>query len=308
MATGAISVDVIMKTERRQQPLLPMTGNKFALSVDVEDYFQVWAFSNVIKRQSWDGYEFRVGAATRACLDLLDRHNAKATFFTLGWVAERDRELVREIVARGHELGSHGYDHVKVNQQTREEFHEDASRTKAMLEDISGAEVTGYRAAGFSIDATTPWAHETLAEIGYRYSSSSHPISHDHYGDERGAQNPFTPIAGDAFLEAPVATTSFLGRRISCAGGGWFRAAPAPISKALLRRAAASLSGPVIFYFHPWELDPAQPRISRAPAKSRFRHYLNLDRMKEKLASVLSTFTWGRVDHALGLSIRSEAP
>ncbi|MBL4620005.1 MAG: DUF3473 domain-containing protein [Marinicaulis sp.] len=267
--------------------------------MDVEDYFQVWAFSKTIKRESWDGFDFRVGTATRACLDLLDRHNTKATFFVLGWVAERDPELVREIVARGHELGSHGYDHVKVNQQTRAEFREDASRTKTMLEDISGRQVTGYRAAGFSIDATTPWAHETLAEIGYLYSSSSHPIAHDHYGDVTGSQIPFSPIIGDRFLEAPVATTSVLGRRVSCAGGGWFRAAPVALSKTMLRRASKSLVGPVIFYFHPWELDPGQPHIRNASVKSKFRHYLNLDRMEGKLDQILSTFSWGRIDDAI---------
>ena len=277
---------------------------RFALSVDVEDYFQVWAFSDVIARKSWDGFEFRVGEATRACLDLFDAHDAKATFFTLGWVAERDRELINEIVRRGHELASHGYDHTKVNLQTKDEFAADAGRTKKLLEDISGAPVTGYRAAGFSIDQSTPWAHEVLADLGYRYSSSSHPIAHDHYGDANAHRAPFHPVAGADFLEAPVATVDLWGRRISCAGGGWFRASPYAISRRLIKKAQATLTGPVIFYFHPWEIDVDQPRIKRASLKSKTRHYMNLKRMKPKLKRLLDDFPWGRIDQSLSTSDR----
>ncbi len=274
---------------------------KFALSVDVEDYFQVWAFSDVIARSAWDGFPLRVGASTRRCLDLFDAHQAKATFFTLGWVAERDPGLVREIVARGHELASHGYDHTKVNQQSRAAFREDAGKTKQLLEDISGVAVIGYRAAGFSIDRSTPWAYEVLAEIGHRYSSSSHPIAHDHYGDPAARRICYRPIDGAGFVEAPVATVDMFGKRISCAGGGRFRASPLALSKALMKRAAASLEGPAIFYFHPWEVDPDQPRIRRASLKSKLRHYLNLRAMPRKLAGMLSAFHWGRIDDALDL-------
>lgn len=270
---------------------------RFALSVDVEDYFQVWAFSDVVSRNSWDGFALRVGDNTRRCLDLFDEHDAKGTFFTLGWVAERDRELVKEIVARGHELASHGYDHVKVTAQTRAEFLVDVKKTKALLEDISGAEVKGYRAAGFSIGRNTPWAHDALAEAGYVYSSSTHPIAHDHYGDARAPQSPYEAAAG--LIEAPVATVSLFGKRVSAAGGGWFRAAPLGLSKALLKKASASLTGPVIFYFHPWEIDPAQPRLTRASVKSKFRHYLNLGNMQTKLSSLLSEYSWRRIDDAL---------
>ena len=272
---------------------------RFALSVDVEDYFQVWAFSGVVSRASWDGFSSRVGDNTRRCLDLFDKHNAKATFFTLGWVAERDPELIRDIVARGHELASHGYDHTKVTEQTRDQFLADVTKTKALLEDLSGVEVRGYRAAGFSIGKTTPWAHETLAQAGHLYSSSSHPIAHDHYGDAAAAQSPHK-IAG--MIEAPVATVNFLGKRLSAAGGGWFRAAPLALSQALLSKASKTLNGPVIFYFHPWEIDPGQPRLTRAPLKSRLRHYLNLNRMEGKLSKTLSAYPWGRIDEALGLS------
>lgn len=271
---------------------------RFAMSVDVEDYFQVWAFSDVVERSSWDAYPARVDAATRRVLDLFDRHGAKATFFVLGWVAERAPSLVREISARGHELASHGYDHQKVFDQSSAMFRDDVVRTKAMLEDISGVSVAGYRAAGFSIDRRTPWAHEILAETGHHYSSSSHPIAHDHYGDP-GA--PRSPHFAHGVIEAPVATADFLGRRVSCAGGGWFRASPYALSSLLLRKAAASIDGPAIFYFHPWEIDADQPRIAAASTKSRFRHYLNLGRMEEKLERLLGEFRWGRIDEALAL-------
>lgn len=291
-------MNAIAQIQADATPLLCGAG-RFALSIDVEDYFQVWAFSNVIKRESWDRIPLRVSDSTRACLDLLDRHAAKATFFMLGWVAERDPKLVREIVSRGHELASHGYDHTKVNQQTRSAFREDITRSKAILEDISGVSVKGYRAPGFSIDASTPWAYETLIEAGYHYSSSSHPIAHDHYGDTTAPQGPYSPIGGVEFLEAPVATVTVFGRRISCAGGGWFRAAPLPVSKALLRRAAKVGPDPVIFYFHPWEIDADQPRIPNASMKSKLRHYLNVSKMEEKLDNLLSTFSWDCVGDAL---------
>jgi polysaccharide deacetylase family protein (PEP-CTERM system associated) len=275
------------------------TPPRFALSVDVEDYFQVWAFSGVIRRQDWDGYPSRVEAATRRALDLFDRRGAKATFFTLGWVAERAPSLIRDIATRGHEVASHGYDHAKVFDQSRDAFREDARVSKTILEDAAGARVTGYRAPGFSIDARTPWAHEVLADLGYEYSSSSHPIAHDHYGDPNAPRTPYRPIPNSKFLEAPVATAEIYGRRVSAAGGGWFRAAPYPLAKSLIERASSGLEGPVIFYFHPWEIDPDQPRIEDAPLKSRLRHYLNLKSMESKLDRLLQDFPWGRVDHAL---------
>ena len=282
-------------TSRRHQT------EQFALSVDVEDYFQVWAFSDVVSRGSWDGFPLRVGESTRRCLDLFDTHNAKATFFSLGWVAKRDPELIRDIVSRGHELASHGYDHTKVNQQNRKAFRDDVLKTKNLLEDIAGTEIKGYRAAGFSIDKTTPWAHDVLAETGHAYSSSSHPIAHDHYGDQKGVRGCFNPVEGNRFIEAPVATVDVFGRRLSAAGGGRFRASPSFLSKALMRRAGSSLEGPAIFYFHPWEIDQDQPRIQAASMKSKLRHYFNLGSMEKKLAAMLSGFSWGRIDEALGL-------
>ena len=263
-----------------------------AMAVDVADYFQVWA---------WDGFPLRVDASTRRALDLFDAANAKATFFMLGWVAERLPELAHEIVARGHELASHGFEHTKVFDQTPDEFREDARKTKAILEDASGAAVRGYRAAGFSIDRRTPWAYDILAELGHAYSSSSHPIAHDHYGDPDAPQTPYPAGKGD-IIEAPVATTTLFGKRVSCAGGGWFRATPYAASAALIERAEKELDGPVIFYFHPWEIDPDQPRFENASFKSRARHYLNLDRMGGKLSRLLASRSWTRIDQALGIT------
>ena len=219
----------------------------------------------------------------------------------MGWVAEREPGLIRDIVARGHELASHGYDHVKVFDQDADAFYEDAKRTKDILEDIGGVAVNGYRAAGFSIDQRTPYAHEVMAKCGYTYSSSTHPISHDHYGDPNAPQTPYYPIEGEGFVEAPVATCNVMGRRVSCAGGGWFRAMPYQMSKQLIRRGASTLNGPFIFYFHPWEIDPDQPRIERASQKSRLRHYLNLDKMAGKLSGLLQ-------DHQCCLLYTSPSP
>ena len=273
----------------------------YAFSVDVEDYFQVWAFSDVIHPDAWDNYAFRAGEATLRMLDLLDAHSAKATFFTLGWVAEREPALIREIVARGHELASHGYDHRKVYELTRSEFLADVTRTKNLLEDISGVTVSGFRAPGFSIDARSPWAYDALIEAGYIYSSSKHPIAHDHYGDPDGLRTPYHPVTGNIFTEAPVATIEVFGRRVSCAGGGWFRALPYALSSRLIKRASETLGGPIIFYVHPWEIDPGQPKVHSASLKSKLRHYINLDRMEAKLAKLLDERRWERIDHVLDL-------
>lgn len=269
------------------------------MSVDVEDYYQVWGFSDVIDRQSWDGFQSRVVRNTNACLDLFDRAGIKATFFTLGWVAEREPGLIQDIVSRGHELASHGYDHTKVFDQSEDAFREDVIKTKAILEDIAGVDVKGYRAAGFSIDQRTPFAHKVLAEAGHIYSSSTHPISHDHYGDPDAPQAPFLPLEDSAFIEAPVATTTLFNRRISCAGGGWFRAMPYIASKRLINHAASLTETPLMFYFHPWEIDPEQPRIERASRKSKLRHYLNLSAMAAKLELLMADFEWDRIDRVL---------
>jgi polysaccharide deacetylase family protein (PEP-CTERM system associated) len=276
-----------------------------ALSVDVEDYFQVWAFSSVIPRDTWDQYELRAVRSTERLLDLFDRRGAKATFFILGWVGERAPSLVRAIAERGHEVASHGYDHVKVFDQTPDEFRADLLKTKAILEEAGGAPVRGFRAAGFSIDRRTPWAHAVLRETGHSYSSSSHPIAHDHYGDPNASR---APELHGGVIEAPVAVAEVLGRRISCGGGGWFRATPYPVARRLFSHARATIGGPAIFYLHPWEIDPGQPRIKAAPMRSKLRHYVNLDVMEKKLDRLLGDFPFTRIDEALGLSAIAARP
>ncbi len=280
----------------------PDRARSFAMTVDVEDFFQVWAFSDVVSRKSWDGFALRVEDNTRRVLDLFDVSGAKATFFILGWVAEKTPALVREIAARGHEIASHGYDHQKVFDQSEDQFRDDVRRSKLILEDLSGAPVTGYRAPGFSINAQTPFAYEVLSELDFAYSSSTHPIAHDHYGDPQGERSAFRPLASRSLIEAPVATAPIFNRRVSAAGGGWFRAFPYGVSRRLLRRARETSSGPVVFYFHPWEIDPGQPRIAGAKLKARLRHYLNLDSMEGKLARLLDACPWSRLDDALGVT------
>ena len=270
-----------------------------AMSVDVEDWFQVWALSGAIARDAWDGLELRVADSTNRLMDLFAEHDARATFFILGWVAERCPDLVRRMAAEGHEVASHGYDHVKVFEQDEAAFRADVTRTKAILEDLSGRPVRGYRAAGFSIDASTPWAHGVLAETGHAYSSSTHPIAHDHYGDARG---PLTPHRRDGVAELPVAVREIGGRRTTIGGGGWFRAMPLGLTKRLWRGLEAEGRAGV-FYLHPWEVDPGQPKVAGLPAKSRLRHRLNLRTTEAKLAAMLSAFGWDRVDRAFADAI-----
>jgi len=272
-----------------------------AVSVDVEDYYQVWALSSVVKREDWDAIPPRVDRATRAVLDLFDRTGAKGTFFTLGVVAQRHPDLVRDIVSRGHEVGSHGWDHAKTFDLSADAFRDQTARAKGVLEDIGGVEAAGYRAAGFSFDDRTPWAWDVLREAGHRYSSSVHPIAHDHYSAPDAPLHPYAPIEGDdAFLEIPVAVAELAGRRFSCAGGGRFRLWPTAWTRALIDRVNAS-GRRAVFYFHPWEVDPGQPRVEGLSAKSRFRQYVNLGRMEAKLERLLSCGRWDRIDRTFGV-------
>ena len=265
------------------------------LSVDVEDWFQVGAFETTIDRADWDGLELRVGDNVARILDLFDHAGVKATFFTLGWVAERNKAAMRAIVERGHEIASHGYDHTRVFTFTAKEFAEDLAKARAILEDACGEPVTGYRAPSFSIDARTPWAHEALAEHGYAYSSSVAPVVHDHYGWREAPRFAFTPVAGDDLVEIPVTTALFRGRRLAAGGGGFFRVLPYGFSRWAVRQVNRE-GRPAVFYFHPWEVDPDQPRVVRAPLRSRLRHYTNLKRMAGKLTDLLGDFAWGRMD------------
>ncbi len=266
------------------------------LSVDVEDWFQVGAFENVIDRADWDGMALRVGDNVRRVLDLFDAAGAKATFFTLGWVAERQGPLMREIADRGHEIASHGYDHARVFRFDRGEFAEDLRRARAILEDASGCAVTGYRAPSFSIDARTPGAHEELAAQGYTYSSSVAPIAHDHYGWRDAPRFAFHPVAGSPLVEIPVTTAQLGGRRLAAGGGGFFRVLPYGFTRWAIAQVNGRDGRPAVFYFHPWEVDPDQPRMEAAPLRSRLRHYTNLPRMAGKLERLLGEFAWGRMD------------
>ncbi len=266
-----------------------------ALSVDVEDWFQVGAFERTIHRADWDGLERRVEANTDACLAMFDEAGVKGTFFTLGWVAERHPALIRRIVDQGHELASHGWDHGRVFAMSPAAFAEDLARARQTLEDAGGVAVTGYRAPSFSIDARTPWAHEALAEAGYTYSSSVAPVQHDHYGWPEAPRFAFRPVAGSDLLELPVTTARFAGRTLAAGGGGFFRLLPYGFSRWAVRQANAA-GEPAIIYFHPWEIDPDQPRVAGAPLKSRLRHYTNLSAMAGKLKRLIGDFAWGRVD------------
>lgn len=267
-----------------------------AMTVDVEDYFQVQAFAGCIPRSAWNEMTSRVEANTERILTLFSERGTKATFFVLGWVAERHRHLIRRIVAEGHELASHGFAHIPVHEQAPDTFRSDVARTKALLEDTGGVPVKGYRAASFSIDQRTPWAFDVLAEAGYEYSSSVFPIVHDFYGMPDAPRFLFRPGSG-RITEIPMTTFSLWGRNLPCGGGGYFRLLPYRASRWALRRVNSRDRQPSIFYFHPWEIDPEQPRVARAaPLKSRIRHYLNLSKTEARLRRLLTDFKWGRMD------------
>ena len=274
----------------------PVNAIVNGLSVDVEDWFQVGAFENTIARDDWDSLDLRVGDNVARILDLFDRAGVKATFFTLGWVAERNRAAIRAIVDRGHELASHGYDHTRVFTFTPQQFAADLAKSRAILEDAGGMAISGYRAPSFSIDARTPWAHEILAEQGYAYSSSVAPVVHDHYGWREAPRFAFRPVAGADLVEIPVTTALVGQRRLAAGGGGFFRVLPYGFSRWAIRQVNRNDRRPAVFYFHPWEVDPDQPRRADAPLKSRLRHYTNLDRMESKLGVLLADFAWGRMD------------
>lgn len=268
------------------------------MSVDVEEHFQVSAFANTIDRAQWDSMPSRVSQNMERIFRLFDDTDTKATFFTLGCVAEKVPNLIRTMVAEGHEVASHGYDHTRVWTQTPKAFFEDVSRTKKMLEDISGERVTGYRAPSFSITERTAWAHDELQKAGYQYSSSIYPINHDHYGLPSAPRFPFRLKEG-GILEAPLTTAKAAGRNWPGAGGGYFRLLPLTYSRWALRQVNHHERMPAFFYFHPWEIDPDQPRVSGIPLRARFRHYVNLSRFERRLASMLADFSWGRMDHIL---------
>jgi polysaccharide deacetylase family protein (PEP-CTERM system associated) len=287
------------------QPAMPASTSEQALAltnaltVDVEDYFQVSALAPHIARVSWGERPCRVERNVGRLLEMFSRHRVRATFFTLGWIAERYPHLVREIVAGGHELASHGYAHLRASDQGPAEFRQDVRHAKRLLEDIGGQAVQGYRAPSFSIGYTNPWAFDVLVDEGHRYSSSVYPVQHDHYGMPDAPRFPYQ--ARPQLIEIPLTTTRLLGRNIPAGGGGYFRLAPYGLSRWALRRVNRLDRKPAIFYMHPWEIDPDQPRVPGTSLKTRFRHYVNLHRTEPRLSRLLQDFSWGRVDEVFGL-------
>ena len=265
-----------------------------ALTIDVEDYFQVSAFAPYIRRDDWDTRECRVERNVDRILGLLDEQDTKATFFTLGWVAERYPAMVRRIVDGGHELASHGYGHQRASDLTPQQLYEDVHRAKTILEDIGGQAVLGYRAPSFSIGTANLWALDTLLEAGYRYSSSIYPVKHDHYGMPDAPR--FAHEVRPGLIEVPPTTLRLFDRNLPSSGGGFFRLLPYGVSRWMLQQVNSRDAQSAIFYFHPWEIDESQPRISGIDAKTRFRHYVNIDRNERKLRRLLRDFRWGRMD------------
>lgn len=275
-------------------------GPRHALTIDVEDWFQVSALAPHVPRSQWETIDCRVETNVMRLLELLARQRAHATFFTLGWIGQRHPAVVRAIVAGGHELASHGYGHQRVSDLTFTEFRDDITRAKHLLEDIGGVAVTGYRAPSFSIGRSNLWAFDALHDAGYRYSSSVYPVQHDHYGMPDAPRVPYVTESG--VIEIPPSTVKQLGRVWAASGGGWFRFWPYAVSRALIRGAARELVQPAVFYLHPWEIDPGQPRVRGVGLKTRVRHYLNLDRTYARLERLLSDFCWDRMDRTFDLA------
>ena len=273
-------------------PLQPIAN---ALTIDVEDYFQVSAFAPHIARSEWNTRECRVERNIHCVLQMLADHNTKATFFTLGWIAERYPQLVRDIVAQGHELASHGYGHERASDQSEDAFFADVQLAKVILEDLSGADVRGYRAPSFSIGKRNLWAFDCLARAGYSYSSSVYPIKHDHYGMPDSPRFAYEVRPG--LTEIPITTLRVLKRNLPSSGGGYFRLLPYALSRWMLGRVNTTDGESGVFYFHPWEIDTEQPRVAGISSKTRFRHYVNIHRMEGRLNRLLGDFKWGRMDH-----------
>ena len=282
---------------------MPAKSITNALTIDVEDYFQVSAFAPHIARSEWATRECRVERNVHCILEMLANHDTKATFFTLGWIAERYPELIREIVRGGHELASHGYSHERASDQTEAAFFADINLAKLILEDLSGLEVMGYRAPSFSIGTGNLWAFDCLARAGYRYSSSIYPIRHDHYGMPDSPR--FAYQVREGLLEIPVTTFRLFKRNLPSSGGGYFRLMPYGLSRWMLNQVNGHDQESAIFYFHPWEIDAEQPRIPGISSKTRFRHYVNIDRMESRLNRLLGDFSWGRMDQVFQDKINS---
>ena len=276
-------------------------------SVDVEDWFQVGAFETVIDRADWDGLETRVERNVDRILALFGEAGVSATFFTLGWVAKRCPKVIRRIAEAGHEVASHGFDHARVFTLDPGKFAEDIRITREILEDASGQAVTGYRAPSFSIDPRSLWAFDVLAAQGYTYSSSVAPVVHDHYGWRDAPRFAFRPVVGSDMIEIPVTTALLGSRRLAAGGGGFFRVLPYAFSRWAISQVNREDERPAVFYFHPWEVDPDQPRVSNAHARSKLRHYTNLDKMAGMLGKLVREFEWGRMDALAEVEARCAA-
>ena len=284
---------------------MPSRGLTNALTIDVEDYFQVSAFAPYIKRSEWDTRECRIERNVGRILDMLLERETKATFFTLGWIAERYPSLIRRIVEEGHELASHGYGHERASDLTEATFYEDIRVAKQILEDMCGVAVKGYRAPSFSIGVGNLWAFDSLVRAGYQYSSSVYPIQHDHYGMPDSPRFAYQVRPG--LLEIPITTLRVLDRNLPSSGGGYFRLLPYAMSRWMLNRVNSGDQQPGIFYFHPWEIDVDQPRIDGVDSKTRFRHYVNISRMEGKIKQLLGDFKWGRMDEVFLKNTQGEA-
>ena len=273
-----------------------------AMSIDVEDYFQVSAFEPYIKKNQWDNLPHRVENNTHKILDILEDRQIKATFFTLGWVAERYPSIVKRIVADGHELACHGYEHIRVTEQTPDQFRSDVYKAKNILEQQSGKEIKGYRAGSYSIGASNLWALNVLQEMGFKYSSSIYPVKHDLYGMPEAPRFMFEPLQNLDFKEIPITTVRMGTKNWPCGGGGFFRFYPYALSKWALNRVNQQEQKPAIFYFHPWEIDPNQPRQNGLSLKTKTRHYLNLDKMEARLNQLLTDFKWDTMENVFHIN------
>lgn len=271
-----------------------------AMTIDVEDYFQVSAFSNNISFDQWPDHDCRVENNMDRILQLFADNDVKATFFTLGWIAEKYPNVIKNIVENGHELASHGRNHTRVFDQNPAQFTEDISHTKKLLEDIGGVDIKGYRAASFSIDERNLWAYDCLSEAGYQYSSSIYPVEHDHYGMPDAPR--FSFFANSAGLvEVPISTVRWMNRLWPSGGGGYFRFFPYIVSKRLIQTVNEKEQRSAIFYLHPWEIDPDQPKQSNLSAKTRFRHYINLKHTYRRLEKLVQDFQWDRMDKVFSI-------
>ncbi|NBC32099.1 MAG: DUF3473 domain-containing protein [Alphaproteobacteria bacterium] len=295
------------ETAATPAPAAVAPGVLNAFTVDVEDYYQVQAFADVISPEAWSRWPGRVEAATDRFLLMLKTAGVTGTFFVLGCIAARYPALIRRIAEAGHEIASHGWAHVRVWRQSPEEFRADVRRTKGVLEDLSGTRVTGYRAASFSIDGRSFWAYRILREEGHSYSSSIYPIRHDHYGMVNAPRTAFLPGGPDGVVELPMTTVERFGHRWPCSGGGYFRLFPYALSRAAMRRVNRADGMPCIFYTHPWEIDPDQPRPAGLSRKTRFRHYVNLSRTAGRIDRLLRDFGWDRMDRVFAGPIGAAA-